>query len=118
MSNSDKLVDFSSLTEMLYGETKYIKEFAEAAVLSFNEFQKNYSSFLTERDEVNFRKAGHKIKPVAQMLGLQLIIDEYEFAKTLIWDKKPDGDLKTSVDKMNGICNRVLAELSDIIASS
>ena len=118
MSNSDKLVDFSSLIEMLYGEKKYIKEFAEAAVISFNEFQKNYCSFLADRDEINFRKAGHKIKPVAQMLGLQLIIDEYEFAKTLIWDKKPDADLNTSIEKMNGICNQVLSELNDIIVSS
>ncbi len=118
MSNSDKLVDFSSLIEMLYGEKKYIKEFAEAAVLSFDEFHKNYTSFLAERDEVNFRKAGHKIKPVAQMLGLQLIIDEYEFAKTLIWDIKPDEDLKASIAKMDGICNQVLQELDDIIASS
>ncbi|MFA5669859.1 MAG: taurine dioxygenase [Balneolaceae bacterium] len=115
MSKSERIIDFTSLIEMLYGETKYINEFAEAAVQSFSEFQKNYAAFLIERDEVNFRKAGHKIKPVAQMLGLQLIIDEYEFAKTLIWDKKPDSDLAISVAKMDGICNQILTELDDII---
>ena len=114
MSEDEKLVDFSTLKEMLYGETKYMQEFADAAVTSFNEFQENYSKFLLIRDEVNFRKAGHKIKPVAQMLGLELILEEYEHAKTLIWDEKPDPYLKSSVDKMDGICKRVLAELQDV----
>lgn len=78
-----KLIDFTSLNEMLYGDEKYIKEFAEAAIISFTEFKTNYSLFLQKRDEENFRRAGHKIKPVAQMLGLNSIVDEYENAKKL-----------------------------------
>ena len=74
---------------MLYGEEKYIKEFAEAAISSFSEFSENYKKFLLARDETNFRKAGHKIKPVTQMLGLEQILEEYEHAKTLIWMKNP-----------------------------
>lgn len=115
MSKADKIIDFTSLIEMLYGETKYITEFAEAAVQSFSEFQNNYSTFLVDRDEDNFRKAGHKIKPVAQMLGLHQIIEEYEFAKTLIWDNKPDSELAASVAKMNIFCDKVLDELDEII---
>ena len=99
---------------MLYGETKYMAEFAEAAVISFKEFQQNYRTFLLQRDEVNFRKAGHKIKPVAQMLGLELILEEYEHAKSLIWEQKPESDLRGSSDKMTDICSRVLAELADV----
>tara|TARA_R110000868_G_scaffold304437_30_gene565552 strand:+ start:19501 stop:19806 length:306 start_codon:yes stop_codon:yes gene_type:complete len=99
---------------MLYGETAYIKEFAEAAVTSFKEFQENYTSFLMARDEVNFRKAGHKIKPVAQMLGLGLIIEEYELGKTFIWEEKSDSYLKASCKKMDAICNQVLDELKEI----
>ncbi len=99
---------------MLYGEESYIKEFAEAALTSFAEFQENYSSYLLQRDEVNFRKAGHKIKPVAQMLGLGVIIEEYELAKSLIWDQKEEAELKASVKKMDKICNQVLAELNEI----
>lgn len=114
MSNKDKLVDFSTLTEMLYGDASYIKEFAEAAVTSFSEFHENYTDFLLKRDEVSFRKAGHKIKPVAQMLGLEIILEEYEHAKTLIWEEKNDEHLKTSVKKMDKICLGVLNELKEI----
>jgi len=114
LSNTDKLVNFSTLNEMLYGEEKYIQEFANAAVSSFNEFKENYETYLTQRDEIHFRKAGHKIKPVAQMLGLDLIIEEYEYAKTLIWEEKSDDALKKSCEKMSGICNQVLSELNDI----
>lgn len=99
---------------MLYGESAYIKEFAEAALTSFSEFQENYALFLKERDEVNFRKAGHKIKPVAQMLGLGLIIEEYEQGKMLIWDEKSDAEINTSCKKMNKICTQVLEELKEI----
>lgn len=100
---------------MLYGEASYIKEFAEAAVISFKEFQENYSSFLLKKDEVNFRKAGHKIKPVAQMLGLNQIIEEYEYAKKLILKEKEESLFIESSKKMHKICDRVLIELYDII---
>lgn len=118
MSDENKIVDFSTLNEMLFGETKYIKEFAEAAIISFQEFKENYTLFLIKRDEVNLRKAGHKIKPVAQMLGLELILEEYEVAKTLIWEVKPDFELGDSSQKMNAIIDRVIRELKDIIASA
>ena len=115
MSDPEKIVDFSTLNEMLFGESKYIKEFAEAAILSFREFRENYTLILLKRDEVNFRKAGHKIKPVAQMLGVDMILEEYEHAKTLIWEEKPTSELGDSSQKMNAILDRVLDELKDVI---
>ncbi len=98
---------------MLYGEEKFISEFAEAAITSFSEFRDHYSKFLLNRDEENFRKAGHKIKPVAQMLGLQQIIDEYEHAKQLLWDKRPKKELEKSSNKIQEICTKVIAELEE-----
>lgn len=98
---------------MLYGEEKYIQEFAEAAISSFQEFSNNYKKFLLARDEQNFRKTGHKIKPVAQMLKLDQIIEEYEHAKTLLWDNKPDEELKASSSKMQAICATIVAELKE-----
>eukprot|EP00039_Didymoeca_costata_P021644 m.345065 g.345065 ORF g.345065 m.345065 type:complete len:116 (+) comp25710_c0_seq1:379-726(+) len=109
-----KLIDFTSLNEMLYGDERYIKEFAEAAVISFSEFKTNYSKYLKARDEENFRRAGHKIKPVAQMLGLNGIIEEYENAKTLIWEEHPETDLQASTHKMDSICTQVLNELENM----
>lgn len=114
MSNQDKIVDFTTLNEMLFGEAKYIKEFAEAAVISFEEFNENYTLFLIQRDEVNFRKAGHKIKPVAQMLGLNMILEEYEVAKALIWEGKPDAELGDSSQRMSKIIEQVLTELREV----
>lgn len=114
MSSEEKLVDFSTLNEMLFGEAKYIKEFAEAAVISFEEFKENYTLFLINRDEVNFRKAGHKIKPVAQMLGLNMILEEYELAKSLIWEEQPDATLGNSSQKMGSIIDKVISELKEV----
>ncbi len=116
LSSNKKLVDFTTLNEMLYGESSYIKEFADAALSSFGEFKENYCEYLKKRDEVNFRKAGHKIKPVAQMLGLEVIIDEYEQAKMLIWDQKEDKELDASCEKMSSICDQVLKELKELSA--
>lgn len=100
---------------MLYGEEKYIQEFAEAAINSFEEFSKNYKQYLLERDETNFRKAGHKIKPVLQMLGLEQVLEEYEHAKTLIWDNKPDEELIQSAAKVQKMCTKVIEELEEKI---
>lgn len=110
-TKNNGLVDFSSVHEMLYGEEKFIGEFSEAAIQSFSEFQKSYKEHLLARDETNFRKAGHKIKPVAQMLGLDQILKEYEYAKTLLWDDKSDEALRDSVQKIDEICAKVLQEL-------
>lgn len=109
-----KLIDFTALNEMLYGDERYIKEFAEAAVISFSEFKTNYSKYLEIRNEEAFRKAGHKIKPVAQMLGLTGIIEEYEYAKTLLWEEKDDSHIRISIDKMDKICSSVLNELENL----
>ena len=98
---------------MLYGDEKYIQEFAEAAISSFQEFKEDYSRYVLDRYETNLRKAGHKIKPVAQMLGVEVIIEEYEHSKTLLWESKPDSELKESVQKMDDILNRVLTELKE-----
>lgn len=98
---------------MLYGEDKFIKEFSIAAASSFSEFKEGYKTHLLARDETNFRRAGHKIKPVAQMLGLNQIVDEYQHAKTLLWDEKPDEELLQSVEKIQKICSEVILELKD-----
>ncbi|MEP0970387.1 MAG: taurine dioxygenase [Balneola sp.] len=111
-----KLIDFSSLNDMLYGDEKYIKEFAEAAMISFSEFNSNYSKFLSKRDEENLRRAGHKIKPVAQMLGIQQLIDEYEVGKTIIWEEKSDEELNKSIERIDSICSQVLNELENMVS--
>ena len=98
---------------MLYGEEKYIQEFAEAAIISFNEFSEHYKKYLLERDETNFRKAGHKIKPVTQMLGLSQILEEYEHGKTLLWDNKSDEELAASAEKVQRFCSEVIEELEE-----
>ncbi len=72
MNKENKIVDFSSITEMLFGDETNIKEFAKAAIISFTDFQHQYNTYLLSGDELNFRKAGHKIKPVAQLLNLDL----------------------------------------------
>lgn len=113
MSAQKKLIDFSSVSEMLYGEDKFIQEFSEAAISSFSEFKDHYNTYLLARDETNFRRAGHKIKPVALMLGLDQIIDEYEHAKTLLWDEKPDKELEASSQKIQDICSQVIKELEE-----
>lgn len=98
---------------MLYGDENFISEFSTAAVSSFTEFRENYRKYLLIRDEENFRKAGHKIKPVAMMLGVDQVVDEYEHAKTLIWEEKPEEDLKASAQKMQELCTRIIAELEE-----
>ena len=114
MGDSNKLIDLSTLNEMLYGEEAYIKEFAEAALTSFSEFKENYCLYLLNEDEINFRKTGHKIKPVAQMLGLEQIVSEYEHAKSLLQGKIDSTDLEKSCTYMTSICETVLTELKEL----
>ncbi|MEX0609135.1 MAG: taurine dioxygenase [Balneolaceae bacterium] len=117
MKKQKALIDFSSISEMLSGDQKFIKEFAEAAVLSFQEFSENYSKFLISQDETEFRKAGHKIKPVAKMLGLNQIVDEYESEKSQFGKEETEA-LEEKSRKMTEICDQVLIELNEIITAN
>ncbi|MFH5834058.1 taurine dioxygenase [Halalkalibaculum sp. DA384] len=115
MSRKDRTyIDRELIAGLVYNEEAYIKEFADASEDSFTEFKTNYRKYLLKRDETNFRKAGHKIKPVAQMLEIDEIVEEYEHAKTLLWDEKPVEKLEQSVEKIEGICNEIIRELKQI----
>lgn len=107
-------VNPDQIAELVYNDEKYIKEFARASEQSFIEFKSHYGRYLLERDEDRFRKAGHKIKPVAQMLNIDVIVEEYEYAKTLLWENKDRAELKKSADKIEEICDKIILELQAI----
>jgi len=114
MAGSYSYIDFSELSKMLYGESKYIAEFAEAAMSSFREYDEHYRKYLLNRDEENFRRAGHKIKPVAQMLNVHDLLKEYENAKQLLWDQEKDELLQKSTQRTSSVISEVLRELEDV----
>ncbi|MDR8391080.1 taurine dioxygenase [Aliifodinibius sp. S!AR15-10] len=114
MSNSNKYIDRDIIANLVYNEKPYIKEFAEATEDSFSEFKVNYNKYLLERDETNFRKAGHKIKPVVKMLNIDEIIEEYEHAKTLLWENETQEELEASAQKIQHICDQIIKELRKI----
>jgi len=114
MANTYTYIDFRELSNMLYGESEYIAEFAEAAISSFNEYDEHYRKYLLNRDEENFRRAGHKIKPVAQMLNVHILLEEYENAKQLLWDQEKDELLQKSVERTSSVISEVLKELDDV----
>lgn len=111
---SSQFIDTEKITNMLYKDSEYIVEFCEAGVTSFEEFIEHYEKNLLERNMADLRKAGHKIKPGAQMMGADEVVDEYEHAKDLLNNDADDEQLKESVRKMNSICTAIQKELSDL----
>lgn len=102
------------ITNILFDDTEYVIEFCEAGVTSFKEFLDNYQKHLMNRNLEDFRKAGHKIKPGAQMMGADEVIEEYEKAKSLLQNGANNGDLSESVNKMEEICTTIQKELSKL----
>ncbi|MDX1618451.1 MAG: taurine dioxygenase [Balneolaceae bacterium] len=113
-SEPNNYLDAEHIAELVYHDEKFIKEFAKATEHSISEFRDQYTRYLLERDETNFRKAGHRIKPVAQMLKIDAIVDEYEHAKTLLWDEKGREELQESADRIRRICNSIIRELKSL----
>lgn len=111
MAEGYRYIDPDLISKLVYHDKAFIKEFAEATEHSFDEFRKNYRKFLLERDEVNFRKAGHKIKPVVQMLNIDEVVEEYEQAKMLIWENRAQKLLEESADTIEKICTKIIREL-------
>ena len=118
MENKKPLIDYTYINETLYGDKGFLKEFSEAAKLSFSEFKGNYQKYLLSRNETELRKAGHKIKPVAQMLKIEAVLNEYEHAKELLLKGSREEELEKSAKKMNAICEEILLELEENIAQN
>jgi hypothetical protein len=109
------LINVEKIHEMLFNEQKYVIEFAEASIQSFTEFSDHYSIHLLNKDMDSLRRAGHKIKPVVQMLELDDILDEYEKAKEMLVEDRPRKDLEKSAKKIQKICDKAVSEFQQII---
>lgn len=112
----NKYIELDKIYSMLFHEEKYVIEFAEASILSFSEFSEHYSKFLIDRDIENLRRAGHKIKPVVQMLELDEILVEYEQAKQMLEDERPKNDLAKSAERITKTCEQIVKEFEQIIS--
>lgn len=104
-------IDPDKITDMLFNDMEYVAEFCEAGVSSFDEFIENYRIHLLDRNMGDLRKAGHKIKPGALMMGADEVVEEYENAKSLLRAEAEREKLEKSVEKMSDICSGIKKEL-------
>lgn len=108
------IVDKQVIIDLLYGDEDYVSEFATASVESFTEFKAQFTKSMNSRDMENLRRAGHKIKPVAQMMKLDAIINMYETSKIMLEENAPDEEIKKLVTNMNKFCTQLLKELKQL----
>ena len=114
MEPDEQIVDKQVILNFLYGDEDYFNEFISVSIDSFTEFKDNYRQSMRLRDMVNLRKTGHKIKPVAQMMKLNPIIEMYEESKELLESEAPDKLLTDLMDNMNDYCEKLIRELKDM----
>lgn len=108
------IVDRQVIVELLYGDEEYISEFAVASVDSFSEFKDQFEKSLKNRDMELLRRAGHKIKPVAQMMKLDAVITMYESSKIMLEEEAPAEDIKKLIENMNEYCDQLIKELKEL----
>ena len=108
------IVDRQVIIDLLYGDEEYISEFAVASIESFSEFKKHFEHSLKTRNIESLRKAGHKIKPVAQMMKLNAVLTMYETSKIMLEEEAPDEEINNLVANMNEYCNELLKELKEL----
>ncbi len=114
MEPKKPLIDRKLIVDLLYGDENYVKEFADASVGSFSEFNEHFREALQTNDEVKLRNAGHKIKPVAQMMHLDYILELYEQSKECINDPDMQRKTKDLIQEMNKYCETLLEELKKL----
>lgn len=114
METQKPLVDKKVIVDLLYGDEEYISEFAVASVESFSEFKTQFERSLKKRDMDSLRRAGHKIKPVAQMMKLDAVITMYETSKIMLEEDAPDEDIQKLISRMNAYCSQLIVELKEL----
>lgn len=115
MSEQNSVVQFDQINEILDSDPEYFKEFCEAALRSFGSFQKDFKVHMQNRDLENIRKVGHRIKPVAQMLGVHQLVDEYEEAKNLLQSEADMNEIEVLIKRVDALCDQILAEFNNKI---
>jgi len=113
MTTNKKPINFQLIRDMLYDDDAYVDEFCEASVASFAEFRDNFKKNLREDDLENLRRTGHKIKPVAQMLKLDPILEIYEKSKVMLTDKVDQDRKEEYISRMDDYCNKILDQLEE-----
>jgi HPt (histidine-containing phosphotransfer) domain-containing protein len=98
-----KIIDAEKISSMLFDDAEYVAEFCNAGVVSFDEFLDNFNDHLLNRNMEDLRRAGHKIKPGAQMMGADEVVEEYEHAKELLENEASSESLQESADRMKKI---------------
>jgi uncharacterized protein YjgD (DUF1641 family) len=111
MDTNKPLFEKKIIVDLLYGDEEYVSEFIEASLESFTEFKNNFEKHLSARNEEELRNAGHKIKPIAQMLHLDPIVEMYDESKVLLEEEAPDPDIEELIKKMNAYCETLLNHL-------
>lgn len=108
------LIDKQVIVDLLYGDEEYVSEFATASIESFSEFKNQFAKAMKARDMETLRKAGHKIKPVAQMMKLDAVVTMYETSKIMLEEEAPDQEISNMVSNMNKFCSQLLKELKQL----
>ena len=112
MSTHNSLVQFSNISKMLDHDPDAIKEFSEAAQESFTTFQEEFERHLNNRDMQGLEKVGHRIKPIAEMLGVHQLIETYYEAKEVLRSGEQD-DIDASIEKINRLCDQIIDEFKE-----
>lgn len=112
MENQDRLIDRESLSQYT-GGADTDSEFIEALIDSFKNFIHDYRLFMLSGDLERLRRSGHNIKPTAKMMGLDVLIEEYEHGKKLIRKQADQEEIKASYNRMQKIVDRILKELEE-----
>ncbi len=102
---------------MLYGKKEYIVEFTDAAIDSFAEFNHDFNKYLTVGDLEGFRRAGHKIKPILELLGIEIMLDCYEKGKEILREENTEIGIEKIIDKVSKTTQQVIKELNEISAA-
>ncbi|NBC03285.1 MAG: taurine dioxygenase [Bacteroidetes bacterium] len=108
------IIEKQVIVDLLYGDEDYVSEFASASIESFTEFKTKFVQSLKQRDMETLRQAGHKIKPVAQMMKLDDVITMYETSKIMLEEEAPDQEIKKLAESMNEFCKQLIRELKQL----
>lgn len=106
-----QIIKPEKIEKLMFNEGEYIIEFCEAGLSSYQEFIEHYKKHLEGRNIEGLQKAGHKIKPGLEMMGAEIVLEEYEYAKELLEGEPSDDEINRAIEKMTGFCDTVKKEL-------
>ena len=106
-------INFENFEKLTMGDTDFAHDLLQIYIKELEEYEKEVSNFLKEKDLPKFRLRNHDLRTVVKTLSLDSVIELQEKLKLSVTRNVPKEDLEKQGNEMKSILQNAVVELKN-----